>query len=197
MIQRPLAFALLAIALLLPGCKKAVPAAPPAPKGLSITKAVWGWPLSGSMADVTVLLGNLVVNGELSTTADIAVLGDPAPSKSKRLLVEYSQDGVPCRKTVEEFAPLQIKAGEPPSRLRLRIVKATYGDHAGGQIKDVTTQVAGLVSNNLLRVTATNAIFGDPAERKTKELHVEYTWDSATKTQIAKEAEELNLGEGS
>jgi hypothetical protein len=194
MMRRRPFLALLVLVLAGSGCKKAAVPPPASPQGLSITNASWGWPPGGTMADVTPILAKLVAKDTLATTATIAVLGDPSPEKPKRLLVEYSLDGVACRKTVEENEPLRIARGEPPAPLRLRIVKATYGDHRGGKIKDVTVQTAATISGNQLRITPSNLLFGDPAERQPKEFRVDYTWDGVAKTRTVKEYEALSLG---
>lgn len=61
---------------------------------------------------------------------------------------------------------------------RLVVVKAVYGDLTNpNSTSDVTEQVAGMVTNDMLTVAASNDNFGDPASGICKQLRVDFKID--------------------
>ncbi|NIQ99905.1 MAG: hypothetical protein GTN78_06840, partial [Gemmatimonadales bacterium] len=77
----------------------------------------------------------------------------------------------------------------PPQELR--ILSATYGAH--GTWVDVTEQVREKISNNTLRIRASNAIAGDPLFGVVKTLRLEYVLDGTRKTAALREGAELRI----
>jgi len=170
-------------------CKAKRPAEDP--NKLVILKATWGAMDDSAIADVTQKVAGMVQGNALEVEAVSRVLGDPASFKLKELRVEYTKGGVFAKKRAAENEFLRIPLQERPVPIRLVIRKALYGNFESGQTIDVTKRVADMVVNNNLTVTPTNALFGDPAAFKAKELHVDYTVDGVAKSKVAKEDETL------
>lgn len=61
------------------------------------------------------------------------------------------------------------------------------------QQRDVTAVVRGLVQNNTLSVTASNALAGDPANNVHKQLRVTYSLDGVTHSRTVNEEETITL----
>ncbi|MDB5330293.1 MAG: hypothetical protein JWP03_1444 [Phycisphaerales bacterium] len=155
---------------------------------LVIVKAEFGDLANGKTVDVTAKVAAMVKNASLTVEASTANLGNPAPG-AKKLKVSYTIDGIYRSKTVDEGETLDISA-------RLFIRKAVYGDLTPkGQTADVTEQVADLVKGNALAVTASNDLFGDPADGVVKRLRVDYTFDGVNKSKSVGENEKLTISD--
>jgi len=157
----------------------------PAGGKLVIVSAVYGDLDNDKTADVTAKVAAMVKDNSLSVAATKENFGDPAPGP-KKLKVGYTIEGVYRSKTVDEGETLDIST-------RLVIVKAVYGDLAGGKTEDVTEQLADLVRKNKLTIKADNETFGDPAENVVKKLRVEYLFDGKRETKTVGENETLNI----
>lgn len=81
------------------------------------------------------------------------------------------------------------------SKHTLEIVKAVYGVLSAElpDVVDVTRQVAALVRDNRLALTATNALAGDPAPNVVKQLRVDYTYGGAAHTAVVEENQSLSI----
>jgi len=179
----PAAIACVLVALA--GCaaeQRQAPAAAPPPQ-LVIVKALYGALSGGPTIDVTDKVAAMVKDNTLRVDASNDLFGDPADGAFKRLRVDYTLGGVPGSKTVGEDATLTL----------LVIVKAVYGDLAGGETADVTAQVAAMVKNNALTVVASNDHFGDPASGAWKRLRVDYTIDGIARTKTVGEGRTLTI----
>jgi hypothetical protein len=122
--------------------------------------------------------------------------GDPAPNVPKQLKVDYTIDGVAGTKSAFEGGRLRISANVNPvaaKKSRLVIVKAVYGNLPKGKASDVTADVAEMVENDALEVTADNGNFGDPAGGTVKKLRVDYTFDGWKKSVTVQESETLEI----
>ena len=77
---------------------------------------------------------------------------------------------------------------------RLVIVKAVYGDLSDpNSTSEVTEQVAGMVTNDMLSVEASNDNFGDPASGICKELRVNFTIDGVAGSKCVYERGTLKI----
>lgn len=94
---------------------------------------------------------------------------------------------------VEELAKYQ-SAAPPPKRL-LSIKKARYGK--GDRWVDVTERLSAAISNNTLKITASNALAGDPAPQVVKELEITYQLGDQTHKVVVPENDSIELGEAS
>ena len=92
---------------------------------------------------------------------------------------------------VEELAKYQSAAPQP-KRL-LTILKARYGK--GDQWVDVTDKVSAAISNNMLKITASNELAGDPAPGVVKQLEITYQLGDQTRTVVVPENQSIELGE--
>jgi hypothetical protein len=162
-------------------------AAEPAAGKLVIVSAVYGDLDNDKTADVTAKVAAMVKDNSLSVAATKENFGEPAPGP-KKLKVGYTIEGIYRSKTVDEGETLDIST-------RLVIVKAVYGDLAGGKTDDVTEQLADLVRKNKLTTKADNETFGDPAEGVVKRLKVDYLFDGKRQTKTVGENETLAIGE--
>jgi len=80
---------------------------------------------------------------------------------------------------------------------KITIVKAVYEAVDGAGSKDVTAQLAGMLQNGGVNVTAGNQAFGgDPAYNHVKQLRVEYEVGGKRQTLLARENETVNLQDG-
>lgn len=179
------------------GCKDKKIAAPPSVDAnkLVIVKAEWGALQSSEMADVTKVLAGMVKDNALRVEAVAEILGDPAKTKLKQLHVEWSKGGVQARKRILEGGTLLIGADEKPIPARLVVRKAVYGNFTSGKTTDVTKMVEDMAETNFLKVTPTNATFGDPAEGQVKQLRLDYTFDGVAKSKITDENQPLVISE--
>ncbi len=157
------------------------PAADPAAGKLVIVSAVFGDLENDKTVDVTAKVAAMVKDNCLSVAATKENFGNPAAGP-KRLKVGYTIEGIYRTKTVDEGETLDIST-------RLLILKAVYGDLAGGKTDDVTEQVAALVRKNKLTVKADNETFGDPAGGVVKKLRVDYLFDGKRKSKTVGENE--------
>ena len=152
-------------------------AAEPSAARLVIVKAVYGNLPDGPSTDVTAKVADMVKDNTLTVDASNDLFGDPADGAMKRLRVDYTLDGVSASKTVAEDQTLTLPADEKPLVGKLAIVKAVYGDLAGGDVIDVTAKVAAMVKDNAVTVVPSNDVFDDPATGVYKRLRVDYTID--------------------
>jgi len=101
--------------------------APPAPQ-IEISKAVYEAVDGAGGADVTAKVAALVKAGETSIPADNATFGDPAYLHVKRLRVEYTVDGRPLTRSVEENGTLELlDSGDPSAMPQYRLVRSVRG----------------------------------------------------------------------
>ncbi|MCS7306867.1 MAG: HEAT repeat domain-containing protein [Thermoguttaceae bacterium] len=103
---------------------------------------------------------------------------------------ELGGDGV-AKVLVEELAKYQSVASLP-KRL-LIIQKARYGK--GDQWVDVTEKLSAAISNNTLKITASNELAGDPAPGIVKQLEITYQLGDQTRTVVVPEGQAIELGE--
>jgi hypothetical protein len=162
-------------------------AGPPAAK-LVIVSAVYGDLANDKTVDVHKKLSEMVKDNNLSVAVTTQNFGDPAPGAAKNLKVGYTIEGLYHTKTVAQDEILDIST-------RLIVVKALYGDLAGGKSDDVTEQVADLVRKNSLTVKADNETFGDPAPNVVKKLQVTYLFDGMKKSKTVGENQTLTISD--
>jgi len=177
-------------------------AAPPSLHKLEIRQAVYGV-LSvelQDMVEVTQQLRAMVKENTLSVRATNALAGDPALNVVKQMRVEYTLEGTPLTKTVEENELLQLP--EAGAKGTLEIQHAYYGIIPEGPIPtekrtvDVTQQVASLVKDGRLSVVASNALAGDPANLVVKQMRVDYLLDGEPYSKTVGENQTLELPAG-
>jgi hypothetical protein len=174
------------------GCK-AKPAGPPAPEKLVVLHAVWGALYEGLLTDVTAMVAGKVREDALSLVANTSSLGDPAPGKIKYLRVVYSKGAAIGKKIVNDGQTLAVARDEKTVPIRLMVAKAEYGNFADGKLKEISLRVADMVDHDALTVGNYNAVFGDPAPQRSKELRVEYCEDFQLKKKVVAESETLTL----
>jgi hypothetical protein len=176
--------------------------APPSAHTLEIREAVYGV-LSvelQDMVEVTQQLRALVTDNTLSVRATNGLAGDPAPNIVKQMRVEYTLDGKPQTKTVEENELLQLP--EPGTTGKLEIQRAYYGIIPEGPILtekrtvDVTQKLASLVKDGRLTVVASNELAGDPANLVSKQMRVDYLLDREPYSKTVQENQTLELPAG-
>jgi len=92
---------------------------------------------------------------------------------------------------VGQLGPIQKREEKKPALLTIK--KAEYG--AGDRWADVTQAVAAAVRNNTLRITASNALAGDPAPGVVKQLRMVYAIGGQEQTIAVKENDSVVLGE--
>jgi hypothetical protein len=160
---------------------------------LVIVKAVWGDMQGEHSLDVTAKVAAMVKDNALTVTADPVTLGDPAAFAVKKLVVQWSKDGVPAKRRATEGETLVIRADEMPPKPRLLIQKAVYGDLASGKTIDVTAMLIDLVTDNTLSVSPGRGVFGDPAPMQYKQLRVDYKFDGVAKSKTGGEDQLLSL----
>ena len=158
---------------------------------LVIVKAEYGDLPDGGKVDVTKKVAEMVKDGALTVEATNDNFTDPAEEIGKKLRVEYTINGTPQAKTVNENETLTILASETP--IKLVIVKAVYGDLPSGASVDVTKKVAEMAKDNSLTVEATNENFTDPAEGIGKKLRVDFTINGKALTKTADENAMLTI----
>jgi len=189
-------FTLALSAVFTPACRGKGPPATTAsadPSQLVIVKATWGALNEGVVTDVTRKIAGLVKGNALQVQASTKELGDPADLKLKQLRVQWSKGGGVGVKIVPEGETLSIGANEKPAPVRTVITKAVYGNQASGKVTDVTAKIADMVVDNVLSVTPTNALFGDPAAGQGKQLRVDYTFDGAARSKTVNENDSLTI----
>lgn len=87
------------------------------PGGIVVQKAVYGNLPDGPSADVTQQVAGMVAENAPAVQASNANFGDPAPGAVKKLSVEYTDNGTPVSKTVNENEALTFKEGIAPAAL--------------------------------------------------------------------------------
>lgn len=160
----------------------ATPAAAPAvaPAKLTIVKATYGDLPDGGKIDVTDKIKGMVTADGLKVMATNENFTDPAEGVAKKLKVEYKLDDKALDKSVDENAELVLSL-KPAGPVKLKVLKAVYGDLPDGTKADVTEKVQALVKDDALSVAAGNELFGDPVEGTVKKFHIEYSFDGGEK----------------
>ena len=153
---------------------------------LVIVTAEYGDLDSDKTLDVTAKVAAMVKDNSLFVEATDAALGTAPGDGPKKLKVGYNIDGLYRSKTVDKGQALDIST-------HLVILKAVYGDLAGGHTADVTDQVSEMVRKNKLSVEATNDNFGDPASGTPKHMRVDYSIDGVTKSVTVDENQTINI----
>jgi hypothetical protein len=152
------------------------------------------------MVEVTTQLRALVKGNTLEVRATNALAGDPALNLVKQMRVEYTLDGKPLTRTVEENDLLRLP--EAGAQGVLQIVRAYYGLIPEGPILteprtvDVTKHLQALVQDGQLSVVASNALAGDPANLVVKQMRVSYLLDGEPYTKVVGENQTLELPDG-
>jgi len=160
------------------------------PAKLVIVKALYGDLPDGAKTDVTEKVKGMAKPEGLTVDATNDNFGDPAEGVLKKLKVEYTLDGQKLEMTVNENETLSIST----KPVKLKILKALYGDLPDGNKTDVTAKVQAMVKDDAVAVDATNDNFGDPADGIGKKLKVEYSFDGgATKSKEVAENETLAI----
>jgi len=186
--RRALGLGLLIFAVAAVACKHKQP-----DNRLIIVKAVWGDVQGEHTMDVTAKVAALVKDNALTVTANPVTLDDPAAFKVKKLIVQWSKDGILAKRHATEGETIVIRADEIPPKPRLLIQKAVYGELVSGKTIDVTSIVTDLVVDNTLAVKPGRGVFGDPASMEYKQLRVDYTFDGVAKTKTGGEDQLLTL----
>ena len=141
--------------------------------------------------DVTKQFQATVAGNSLAVIANNDLGGDPAPTLTKKLKVDYTVNGTADSKVVFEGTTLEIHA---PKGAKLAVTKAIYGDLQGEQKVDVTKAVANGVQGDRLTLGVYNEILGgDPASTVVKKLLVNYTVDGKACKATASEFDTLTL----
>ncbi len=140
---------------------------------LEIVSASYGVLPDGSQVDVTEKVSKRVKEGQLRLEVANDLFGDPAPQKSKTLLVKYKRGGVEQEVKVPEGDLLLIPI--PKLMGALKIKKAEYGDLESGTVYDVTDDVRSRLKNGVVEIAVNNDVLGDPASGVFKTLRVVYT----------------------
>ena len=136
---------------------------------------------------VFLILGILLITcssvlPSLSTSSDLS-LSNAAET--------HATDFKSAVKAIVAAEGLLSDAPEPKPPQELRIISAKYG--AGNKWMDVTRQVREKITNNTLRIAASNAIAGDPLFGVVKILRLEYILDGERKTAALREGAELRI----
>ncbi len=140
---------------------------------LEITSAVYGVLPDGEKVDVTEKVSKRIKDGQLRLEIANTLLSDPAPQKSKTLLVKYKLGGQSLELKVNEGDLLLIPV--PKLQGALKIKKAEYGDHETGTVYDVTDDVRSRLKEGAIEMPVNNDLLGDPASGVFKTLRVVYT----------------------
>jgi vacuolar-type H+-ATPase subunit E/Vma4 len=157
---------------------------------LRIDRATYG--AGDRNSDVTARLNSQIRNGQLNLRVDNNTMGgDPAPSQSKTLTVQYSQDGRANRVVIREGDTLRL-FGTNGRYGTLRIDRATYG--AGHNNSDVTARLNSQIRNGQLNLRVdNNTMGGDPAPNQSKTLAVQYTINGQASQVEINEGDRLRL----
>jgi hypothetical protein len=84
------------------------------PGGIVIQKAVYGDLPDGPSASVVDQVSRLVAAGARSVDATNANFGEPAPNVAKKLRIDYTENGTPVSKTINEGETLKFSAATAP-----------------------------------------------------------------------------------
>ena len=139
---------------------------------LEIKSATYGVLPDGEKVDVTEKVAKELKDGQLRLEVCNDLLGDPAPQKSKRLLVQYKIAGEVRETIIDEGEMLLLP--RPKLTGALKITKAEYGDIANGQVYDITSDLQSRVKNGAIEMEVNNDVLGDPASGVFKTLRVVY-----------------------
>ena len=141
--------------------------------------------------DVTKLVQLAVAGNALTINVNNDIGGDPAPTLTKKLKVEYTINGTADSKVVLEGGVLEVKA---PKGAKLVVTKAVYGDLKDEQKVDVTGVLTKAIQDDKLSVGVNNEVFGgDPAPTVVKALQVSYTVGGKAAKTTVQEFETLSL----
>lgn len=154
---------------------------------LVVVKATWSDMLDEHTLDVTAKVAAMVKDNSLKVTADPVALGEPAPFTLKKLVIEWSKNGVHAKRWAAEGDSIVIAKDTIPPKPRLHIQKAVYGHLDSGKTVDVTSALADMVADNAVTVKPGSGVFGDPAPLQFKQLRVDYTFDGSGKTKTGDE----------
>lgn len=156
-------------------CVLAIPSFILAAEGpaLEITSAVYGVLPDGEKVDVTEKVSKRIKDGQLRLEITNTLFSDPAPQKSKTLLVKYKLGNESLELKVAEGDLLLIPV--PKLQGALKIKKAEYGDLDTGTVYDVTDDVRSRLKDGLIEMPVNNDLLGDPASGVFKTLRVVYT----------------------
>jgi hypothetical protein len=172
---------------------------------LEVRKAVYGVFTVDlpEAVDVTTQLQKMVQDGRLTVQASNAIAGDPADNIVKQLRVDYTLDGKPATRTVEENQTLTLPDASRGEKGVVEVRRAIYGvlpdetaPPLGPRTVDVTDKLRGMVRDNALSVAATNDLAGDPTPLVVKELRVDYTLDGRPYSRTVGENDTLILPDG-
>ena len=123
--------------------------------------------------DVTKQVEQAVMGNSLTIIANNDLAGDPAPTLTKKLKVEYTVNGTADSKAVLEGGTLEI---HPPKGAKFVVTKAVYGELPDEQKVDVTKKVTDAIQGDKLNLGVNNGTLGgDPAPTVVKKLEVSYT----------------------
>ncbi len=162
---------------------------------LQITRAQYG--ADYRFVDVTSRLNSQLQSDSLNLRiTNDAMGGDPAPGERKILTVFYIYNGRQARAFANENDLLVLPMGNSQggrgdrddddddyyrrywpgrSASELRVLQASWG--AGNQVRDLTSQLNGMVRGNRLEVAVNDGTMGgDPAPSAQKHLRVIYMW---------------------
>ena len=162
---------------------------------LRIDRAIYG--SSYRSSDVTARLSSQVRNNQLDLRVDNNTMGgDPAPSQSKTLRVDYTLNGRTNQAVINEGDTLRLGYGENSGNYgTLHIDRATYG--SSYRSSDVTGRLNSQIQGNQLNLQVNNdTMGGDPAPNQNKTLRVDYTLDGRVNQVTLNEGDVLRLGYG-
>lgn len=163
--------------------------AAPAGHLLSITSAEFG--RFDDPVDVTPAVAALVKDNAIPPiTVDDESMGgiDSAHGVLKQLVVRYAIDGHQKMLSADQSENLAIPA--PPDGKKLTILEATYG--LPTTVYDVTEIVADLMQGNVLTITPSDDLFGDPAPGLAgKNLQITYVQAGQKQTVSAEAGKQL------
>lgn len=165
-----------------------------------IVEATYGVlkPQLPELTDVTEKVARLVRNNKLTVRADNSLAGDPAPNIVKQMRVEYTLDGKPFVKTVDENQTLTLPPAGAKGKLVIR--RAWYGvipEKIPKPNQKLTVDVADILQKRVrdgqLSIVADNSLAGDPAHLIHKQLRVVYTVDGVGYVRVVNENQTLTI----
>ncbi len=137
---------------------------------VTVTKAVYGRLPDGPAADVTAKVDSMVKSGARAVEASNGNFGDPAGGIVKKLRIDYTVDGVPCRQTVDEGETMALVASAVPPEVvdpvcaalatcpgraqpsLLRLLRAFGGPKALAAVRSASMDSASAVRETSLRL---------------------------------------------
>ena len=138
--------------------------------------------------DVTEKVSAAVQDGQLSITANVETLSDPAQNQRKILQLEYTLGEKHFVRSWLEDREIKIV---PPQGQTLKIVKAYFGPIRCPV--DVTDLIQKVVEDNALKLFVDHQNLGDPAPYIDKRLWVVYKVDGELRGVSAAEHSEINI----